>query len=83
MLPTLPAGQSVMVNRMSYVFNQPQIGDIVALHDPRDGKVLIKRITKVEDKSYFVQGDNKSHSTDSRVFGMIGRKDIIGKVIVL
>lgn len=83
MLPTLQAGQSVIINRVSYWFQCPQKGDIVGLHDPRDGKVLIKRITKVEGKSYFVQGDNKSHSTDSRVFGMIGRKDIIGKVIAL
>ena len=51
------------------------------MHDPRDDKVLIKRITKIEDKSYFVQGDNKNASTDSRVFGMIRRSAIIGKVI--
>ena len=83
MLPTVAAGKSIMVSRVSYVFRQPQKGDIIALHDPRDRKVLIKRIMKIEGKGYFVQGDNKSHSTDSRVFGMIGRKDIIGKVIVL
>jgi len=81
MLPVLKNGQTVLVNRLSYLLSKPKINDIVAMHDPRDDKVLIKRITKIEDKSYFVQGDNKNASTDSRVFGMIRRSAIIGKVI--
>lgn len=80
MLPTLKPGDMVLVNRMSYLFLSPKINDIVAVKDPREGKVLIKRIMKIEGKSYFVQGDNKNASTDSRVFGMIGRINIIGKV---
>lgn len=81
MLPTLQAGESIIVNRVSYWFHQPKKGDIIALRDPRDGKVLIKRITKIDGAGYFVHGDNKTASTDSRVFGMIERSDIIGKVI--
>jgi nickel-type superoxide dismutase maturation protease len=81
MYPTFSASDIIFVNRLAYVFVHPQLNDIIALHDPRDGKVLIKRIIKIEGKGYFVQGDNKNSSTDSRVFGMIGRRDIIGKVI--
>ena len=81
MEPTLPAGDSILVNRVAYLFAKPQQDDIIALHDPRDGKILIKRISKVTGNSYFVQGDNKNSSTDSRVFGMIERGDIVGKVI--
>ena len=33
------------------------------------------------DKYYFVLGDNLSESTDSRVFGWVGERDIVGKVI--
>jgi nickel-type superoxide dismutase maturation protease len=81
MLPAMKAGDSVLVNRMAYWFRHPKINDIVALRDPRDGKVLTKRIIKIEDKGYFVQGDNKNASTDSRVFGILKKRDIIGKVI--
>lgn len=81
MTPTLAENTVVFVNRMKYIFSHPHVDDIVALRDPRDGKILIKRITKVEYKGYFVMGDNKNSSTDSRVFGMIKRSDIIGKVI--
>jgi nickel-type superoxide dismutase maturation protease len=81
MVPTIQEGDRVLVSRVNYLFRFPKVNDIIALHDPRDGKVLIKRVTKIEDKRYFVQGDNKNSSTDSRVFGMIGRREIIGKVI--
>ena len=81
MTPTFSAGDVVLVNRMAYMFKKPQKGHLVALRDPREGKILIKRITKVAEERYFVQGDNKNSSTDSRVFGMIERSDIIGKVI--
>ncbi|HSX10065.1 MAG TPA: signal peptidase I [Candidatus Saccharimonadales bacterium] len=81
MVPTIQQGDSVLVNRMSYLFRSPNVDDIIALYDPRDRKILIKRIIKIEKGKYFVQGDNKNSSTDSRVFGMIGRVDIIGKII--
>src|SRR5690242_6724517 len=81
MSPTIREGESVLVNRLSYLFQSPKVTDIIALSDPRDGKVLIKRIKKIEEKRYFVEGDNKNSSTDSRIFGMIERSEIIGKVI--
>lgn len=81
MSPTLSAGQIVLVNKLAYFLKNPQKGDIVAAKDPRDGKVLIKRIHQIEGKQYFLRGDNPTHSTDSRSFGMIGKKEIIGKVL--
>jgi nickel-type superoxide dismutase maturation protease len=81
MEPTFYDGDIVLVNRMSYLFTKPQIKDIVAVIDPRDKKVLIKRIENTENNKYFVSGDNKLHSTDSRQFGMIGIDGIVGKVI--
>src|SRR6185437_6188213 len=79
MKPTISAGETVLVNRAVYLFKKPQTGDIVALHDPRGGKILIKRITKKSGTNYFVEGDNKTASTDSRLFGWVGKRDIIGK----
>lgn len=79
MQPSLNHGDTVLVNRLSYLFKSPKIGDAVAIYDPRDGKVLIKRISKIDNKKFFVVGDNKKFSTDSRVFGWIEKKDIIGE----
>lgn len=81
MLPALKHRQTVLVNTLAYLLNSPRTGDVVAVKDPRDGKTLIKRIAEVKDNKYFVLGDNKEQSTDSRSFGWIARNDIIGKVI--
>jgi len=80
MEPTLLTGELVLVNRLSYILKTPQKNDIIAFVDPRDGKILIKRITKKSGTNFFVEGDNKTSSTDSRVFGMIGKSAIVGKV---
>lgn len=77
MSPTLKPGQNILVNRLSKV--KPQ--DIVAAKDPRDGKILIKRVQKITNGKFYVLGDNPNESTDSRHFGWITKKDIIGKVI--
>lgn len=81
MSPTLHQGSVVLVNRLAYLWREPTIGEVVAIQDPRDGKVLIKRIANIEKEEVFVVGDNTLHSTDSRKFGMIGRQQLIGKVV--
>jgi len=83
MNPTFSSNDIVLVNRLAYIFKQPKVGEIIACRDPRDKKIVIKRITKIENTSYFVQGDNKNSSTDSRVFGTIRQRDIIGKVFTV
>ena len=82
MKPVLKDGDYVLVNRLAYIFKTPQVDDIIAALDPRDKKTLIKRITKIQNGKYVIQGDNKNFSTDSRNFGMIEKKSIIGKVIL-
>lgn len=83
MEPTIKQGQSVLVSAIPYLFSRPKIDDVVAFKKKR--KVFIKRITKIDPSAdgekYFVKGDNENDSMDSRQFGWIERKEIIGKVI--
>ena len=55
--------------------------DIVVCKDPTSQKLLIKRVVIIEDGQYFVQGDNRIASTDSRHFGWLKRGDIQGLVV--
>lgn len=80
MEPTFFEGQKVFV-RKKWFFCHLQKGDIIVLKDPRKQRMLIKRIQKIDKNKLFVVGDNTKHSTDSRQFGYIERKDTIGKVI--
>ena len=81
MAPTLKAGDYVIVSKLSYVFRKPSRGDIIVFKHPSNNEsFLIKRITEARDSEYFVQGDNKEFSTDSRHFGAINKNFIIGKV---
>lgn len=78
MTPAFNVGNMVLVNRFSYFFNRPKIGDVVVL---KREKFMIKRIAKIKEKKFFIIGDNKEESIDSRSFGWIDRSEIVGKVI--
>lgn len=76
MWPVLDPGQVVVaVRKRNY-----GIEDVVFIW--HQGREKIKRIRSVEGEKYDVRGDNPSQSTDSRHFGLVDKKDIIGKVIL-
>lgn len=81
MEPTIKNGASVLVSGIPYLFPKPKISDIVAFRGKETGKVFIKRIVKVDRDKYFVSGDNKNDSIDSRKLGWITKREIVGKVI--
>jgi len=82
MEPTLREDDKVVVNRFAYFFIRPKEGDVVVVYHPKDRrKKMIKRIKKSTHLGYFLIGDNLNKSTDSRNFGVVQKKDIIGKVI--
>lgn len=81
MFPLLKPDEEVLVNYSAYDKNLPQVGDVViADHPERDNFQLIKRIVKINDNLYFLQGDHEDLSTDSRHFGAVSLSLILGKV---
>jgi nickel-type superoxide dismutase maturation protease len=82
MEPQVKTGETVLVSSIPYWFKIPKISDIVAFKD-RTNKILIKRIIKIQNGKYFMQGDNKNDSLDSRTFGYISRDKIIGEIIYI
>lgn len=81
MLPTLKPGQDILCFTWAYVFFKPKIGDIVVIR--QGGREIVKRIQKRDDHRFFVIGDNRKESTDSREFGAIGKSKIVGKVLFI
>ena|SRR5215213_6727939 len=79
MLPILKDGDVVLVNP----YAAPQTGDIVLARHPFKKSVrIIKRIKEISPEGrYFLVGDNAEESTDSRSFGTIPAKDILGKAV--
>lgn len=122
---TFHNGEYILTSKISYRIGQPQRGDVVVFHSPRNPDIdFIKRIIglsgdriRIEDGrvylngegldekytssktmvyqngflregtevtvpegQYFVMGDNRARSSDSREFGFIPRSFVIGKV---
>ncbi len=77
MSPTLQSGDHLLVLRLT-----PRPGRLVVVRDPRQpSRILVKRCTAVGDGTVEVQGDNTAHSTDSRTFGVVPRRLMIGRPV--
>lgn len=125
--PTFSTGQFLIVDRLTYRFDEPSRGDVIVFEYPQDPSVYyIKRIIGLPDETvsikrgkvsivnesspsgfeidesyidaahasvdtltvnlgkneYFVMGDNRSQSSDSRVWGPLNENFIVGRPIV-
>lgn len=82
MLPLLEPGEEILINPYAYTKNKPKINDlIITIHPQNSQLAIVKRVTEMAvDGSYFLTGDNKAQSTDSRHWGTVCPKKILGKV---
>jgi len=79
MWPTLNAGDTVLVKPTMTLVE----GDIVLANHPYKSSVkIVKRVAEIlPDGALILRGDNPVESTDSRSFGSISKRDVIGKVV--
>ena len=78
MEPTLAPGDRLVVVRARGL----HAGDVVAVRDPRDlRRVLVKRVGAVLEDGIVLRGDNPGASTDSRSFGPVPAKAVLGRVV--
>ncbi len=123
--PTFRDGQYLIVDELTYHFEEPKRGEVVIFRYPKDpSQFFIKRIiglpgetvivndgrvsvTKTDgstvtldesyvvnrgnggddiftlgDDEYFVMGDNRPESSDSRVWGNLPREDLVGRAFL-
>lgn len=123
---TFSSGEYLIVDQISYRFEEPERGDVVVFRYPKDpSKFFIKRIIGIPGdtvdiqgnvvtlqnetypegkvltepyirdmapnttlsetlgaKEYFVMGDNRNASSDSRMWGVLQRDKIVGRAFL-
>ena len=75
MEPTLRQGQLVIFTHA----RNYKPGDVVLAF--QNGREVVKRIKEYKDGQVFLEGDNRDHSTDSRVHGWLVDRHVHGKVV--
>ena len=79
--PRYNEGDFVIVSKIPFFFIPPRPGDVVAFRQPGYG-TLIKQVVQVDPASgaLTVTG-TQPESVDSRVFGPVSPRSLLGKVI--
>jgi len=79
--PFFLEGDFVVVSKIPFVLRRIRAGDIVVFEHPTYGK-MIKKVDHLstDGNEIFVLGTHPE-STDSRQFGPLSRRQLVGKVI--
>ncbi len=78
MEPYLKYGNFIFIDKWGRHF---AANDVVVFYHPKKVMLLVKRIIRKDGESFFVEGDNKELSEDSRRFGPVPRGNIVGRVL--
>ncbi len=85
MSPTYKDGDWLLFRRLGKVhMNSARrlVGKVVVIErESNPGVLLIKRVTRVDENGFWVEGDNKESSTDSRSWGVIAQNELTGRVL--
>ena len=76
MEPMMKNGSFFMASSIPFWFAEPKKGDVILFG--AEGKNIVKKIVKIQNRKYFIEGENR---LDSKRFAPIGKKDIVGKII--
>lgn len=74
MTPTLSPGDIVIGSR-----GRPRVGSIVVAR--LEAREVIKRVERIEAGQYYLVGDNRDESTDSRHYGKVDESAILGTIM--
>ncbi|MHB1783143.1 MAG: nickel-type superoxide dismutase maturation protease [Acidimicrobiales bacterium] len=82
MLPSLEPSDRLLVART--IARRPgqrlRAGDVAVVRDPeRPGRLLVKRVESNDETGLLVVGDNRGASRDSRHFGVVPDRLIVGR----
>jgi nickel-type superoxide dismutase maturation protease len=77
MLPSLASGDHVLTQPCEHA----RVGDIVVCRHPFVAdSYVIKRVKEVGTEGLFLEGDNRTSSTDSNSFGVVPWSRLVAKV---
>jgi nickel-type superoxide dismutase maturation protease len=78
MRPALEPGDRLLVAPVRRL----RPGDVVALGDPeRPGALVVKRVARLTDDAVVVLGDRSELSVDSRHYGPVARRSVLGVAV--
>ena len=72
--------ESVMYKENSLYINGEKVEESFISTDVKTEDFVLTEFNHIPDNYYFVVGDNRNNSVDSRIIGLINKKDILGKV---
>lgn len=71
-------GETVEYKNNKLYINGNKVSDVVYLVETNDFSILDLGVDKIPDNMYFVLGDNRTNSSDSRAIGLVSIEDIEG-----